>query len=64
MSAKRRGVQVSYGRTGEKKETLAKQAAIRLLRGESWVAVESSLQARGVDNTDEIMRLAEIYVAR
>jgi hypothetical protein len=37
---------------------LAYQCALRLLRGESPVAVESSLQARGIDKVDAIMELA------
>lgn len=47
-----------YKRTGAKLETLAYQCAIRLLRGESPIAVESSLQFRGIDQTERIMELA------
>jgi len=50
---------MEYGRTGMTANQLAKQCAIRLLRGESWLAVESSLAARGVEPTDAIMVLAE-----
>lgn len=50
---------MEYGRTGMTAQQLAKQCAIRLLRGDSWLAVESSLKARGVEPTDEIMALAE-----
>lgn len=48
-----------YKRTGAKLETLVYQCAVRLLRGESPVSIESSLQARGVDNVDVIMARAE-----
>lgn len=69
MSAKHNGVrggisdgdQVSYGRTGAKAEVLAKQAAIRLLRGESWCSVEASLTARGIGDVDKIMAMAEAF---
>ena len=44
-----------YKKTGAKASVLAYQCAIRLLRGESPVSVESSLQARGIDNTEKIM---------
>lgn len=47
-----------YKRTGAKAEVLAYQCAVRLLRGESPTVVESSLQARGVDNVERIMALA------
>ena len=47
-----------YVRTGAKSEVLAYQCAIRLLRGESYVSIESSLQARGVDNTEAILQRA------
>ena len=47
-----------YARTGASKHTLAWQAALRLLRGESPVAVESSLLARGVYPVDAIMEMA------
>jgi len=50
---------MEYGRTGMTGEQLAKQCAIRLLRGDSWLAVESSLKARGVEPTDDIMAMAE-----
>lgn len=48
----------TYGKTSAKAEVLAYQCAIRLLRGESFVAIESSLQARGVDNTEAILERA------
>ena len=52
---------VRYKPTSEKAETLAYQAAIRLLRGESYVSVESSLEARGVGDVEKIMaRAAEM----
>lgn len=52
---------VGRGPTGARKEVLAWQAALRLLRGESPNAVESSLLARGVYPADEIMELAYEY---
>jgi len=50
---------VRYRRTSESAETLAYQAAIRLLRGESYVSVEASLEARGVGDVEKIMNRAE-----
>lgn len=47
-----------YVRTGESAEVLAYQCGIRLLRGESWVSIESSLAARGVGDVDRIMEMA------
>lgn len=44
--------------TAAKAETLAYQCAVRLLRGESPLAVESSLEARGVSNAAAIMEMA------
>ncbi len=49
---------VGYGRTGESAETLARQAALRLLRGESPTVVESSLLSRGVYPVEPIMERA------
>ena len=47
-----------YKRTGAKLEILAYQCAVRLLRGESPNVVQSSLEARGVDQTERIMDMA------
>jgi hypothetical protein len=47
-----------YSRTGDSAEVLAYQCGIRLLRGESWVSIESSLAARGVGDVDRIMEMA------
>ena len=47
-----------YKTTGAKAEVLAYQCAVRLLRGESPVTVESSLAARGISNTEVIMEMA------
>jgi hypothetical protein len=52
---------VRYKPTSVSAETLAYQCAIRLLRGESYNMVESSLEARGVGDVEKIMaRAAEM----
>ena len=50
---------VRYRRTSESADVLVLQCAIRLLKGESYVSVESSLDARGIGNVTKIMDRAE-----